>query len=196
MTGNIDLLEEYSERSLPASIKIADGSLTTIKGSGSEHKLRGSYKEFQPVQTDISLQPILYLPITVSPKPASTIPVPSEGDGNNLNNSDELPSSLSQHSTETEGNDGYQEATIVDPDDFPISIRKGIRKCTDHPINKYVAYRKLQSNFRAFTASINSVKIPRNVIEAFQSLEWKKVVEGEIKTLEKNKTWSLTDLPE
>ncbi|KAE8709757.1 Protein farnesyltransferase/geranylgeranyltransferase type-1 subunit alpha [Hibiscus syriacus] len=211
-----------------------------------------SYKEFQPVQTDISLQPILSLPITVSPKPASTVPVPREGDGNNLNNYDELPSSLSQHSSpcktpstttknapnndpetitpqpkqlsvysrrrkdvaeeisqpsicqepdsdpvaaETEGNDGYQEATTVDLDDFPIAIRKGVRKCTAHPINKYVAYRKLQYNFRAFTASINTVKIPRNVTEAFQSPEWKKAVEEEIKALQKNKTWSLTDLP-
>ncbi|XP_039010563.1 uncharacterized mitochondrial protein AtMg00820-like [Hibiscus syriacus] len=31
--------------------------------------------------------------------PASTVPVPSEGDGNNLNNSDELPFSLSQNSS-------------------------------------------------------------------------------------------------
>ncbi|KAE8705448.1 Phosphoglucomutase [Hibiscus syriacus] len=69
---------------------------------------------------------------------------------------------------ETKGNDGYQEATTVDLDDFPIAIRKGI----------------------------NSVKIPRNVTEAFQSPEWKKVVEEEIKALQKNKTWSLTDLPE
>ncbi|KAE8721931.1 pentatricopeptide repeat-containing protein [Hibiscus syriacus] len=349
MTGNINILEEYSESSLPASIKIADGSLTTVKGSGSvtlnknlllhnvlyvprlacnllsvsklikdfgcnvvfgtggcifqtqgskrvigsarlgkglytlgERKNRHllevtrslmfaanapkylwgealltatylinrmprteiqgesykefqpvqtdislqpiSYKEFQPVQTDISLQPILSLPITVSPKPASTVPVPRESDGNNLNNSDELPSSLSQHSmftqeegkrfseeisqpsickepdsnpvaAETEGNDGYQEATTVDLDDFPIAIRKGVRKCTAHPINKYVAYGKLQYNFRAFTASINTVKIPRNVTEAFQSPEWKKAVEEEIKALQKNKTWSLTDLP-
>ncbi|KAE8670892.1 APO protein 3 [Hibiscus syriacus] len=372
MTGNIDLLEEYSESSLSASIKIEDGSLTTVKGSGSvtlnknlllqnvlyvprlacnllsvnklikdfgcnvvfgtggcifqahdskrvigsarlgkgivhltscvntpqqngvaERKNRHllevtrslmfpanapkylwreslltatylinrmprteiqgeSYKEFQPVQTDISLQPILSLPITVSPKPASTVSVPREGDENNLNNSDELPSSLSQHSSpcktpstttknapnndpetitpqpkqlsvysrrrkdvaeeisqpnicqepdsypvaaETEGNDGYQEATTVDIDDFPIAIRKGVRKCTAHPINKYVAYGKLQSNFRAFTVSINTVKIPRNVTEAFQSPEWKKAVEEEIKALQKNKTWSLTDLP-
>ncbi|KAE8672566.1 G patch domain-containing protein TGH [Hibiscus syriacus] len=212
-----------------------------------------SYKEFQPVQTDITLQPILSLPITVSPKPASTVPIPSEDNGNNLNNSDELPSSLSQHSSPcktpsittknapnndpetitpqpkqlsvysrrrkdvaeeisqpsicqepdsdpvaagTEGNDGSQDATTVDLDDFPIAIRKGVRKCTAHPINKYVAYGKLQSNFRAFTASINSVKIPRNVTEAFQSPEWKHAVEEEIKALQKNKTWSLTDLPE
>ncbi|KAE8668707.1 Prenyltransferase family protein isoform 2 [Hibiscus syriacus] len=53
-----------------------------------------------------------------------------------------------------------------------------------HPINKYVAYGKLQSNFRAFNASINSVKIPRNVIEAFQSPEWKKAMEEEIKAFD------------
>ncbi|KAE8729490.1 putative Kinase family protein / peptidoglycan-binding LysM domain-containing protein [Hibiscus syriacus] len=313
MTGNIDLLKEYNKSSLPAFIKIADDSLTTVKGSGSatlnknlilhnvlyvprlacnllsvsklikdsgcnvvfgtggcifqaQNSKRGeSYKEFQCVQTNISLQPILSLPITVSPKPASTVPVPSEGDGNNLNNSDELPFFLPQNSSpcktpsttiknapnndletitphpkqlsvysrrrkdvaeeisqpsirqepdsdlvasesqepdsdpvasETEGHDDYQEPTTVDLDDFPIAIRKGVRKCIAHPISKYVAYGKLQPNFRAFTVSINSMKIPRNVTEAFQSPEWKKAVEEKIKALQKNKTWSLTDLPE
>ncbi|KAE8666831.1 1-aminocyclopropane-1-carboxylate [Hibiscus syriacus] len=327
MTGNIDLLEEYSESSLPTSIKIAYGSLTTVKGSGSvtlnknlllhnvlyvprlacnllsvsklikdsgcnvvfgtggcifqaqgskrvigsarlgkglytlrerknRHLLevtrslmfaanapkylwgetlltstylinrmpRESYKEFQLVQTNISLRPILYLPITISPQPGSTIPIHSEGDGNNLNNSDKLPSSLSHHSSpcktpstttknapnndpetitpkpkqlsvysrrrkaaaeeisqpsmcqepdldlftaETKGNNGSQEVTAVDLNGFPIVIRKGVRKCTAHPINK-------------------NISIP----------EWKKAVEEEIKALQKNKTWSLTDLPE
>ncbi|KAE8705298.1 Mitogen-activated protein kinase kinase kinase YODA [Hibiscus syriacus] len=293
--GNIDLLEEYSESSLPASIKIADGSLTTVKGSGSftlnnnlllhnviyaqgSKRVIGSARLGKGLYTlgkrknrhllevtrsfmfvanapkylwgealliatylinrmpsktldfKIPTKPIISLPITVSPKPASTIPVPREGDGNNLSNSDELPSSFSKHSSpcktpstmtknapnndpetitpqpkqlsvysrrrkdvteeisqpnicqepdsdpvaaETEGNDGYQEATTVDLDDFPIAIRKG----------------------RAFTASINTVKIPRNVTEAFQSPEWKKAVEEEIKALQNNKTLSLTDLP-
>ncbi|XP_039043401.1 uncharacterized protein LOC120182499 [Hibiscus syriacus] len=174
MKGNIDLLEEYSESSLPASIKIAEFSLTTVKGSGFVtlnknlllHNAQGSKRVIGSARLGKGLYTL------------GEISQPSICQEPDLN----------PVAAEIEGNNGYQEATNVDFDGFPIVIRKGVRKCTAHPINKYVAYGKLLYNFRAFTASINSVKIPRNVTEAFLSPEWEKVVEEEIKALQKNKT--------
>ncbi|KAL4366951.1 hypothetical protein GQ457_05G020090 [Hibiscus cannabinus] len=46
-----------------------------------------------------------------------------------------------------------------------------------------------------FTAALNAHQIPKNVDEALKDPKWKKVVEEEIDALEKNATWTITDLP-
>ncbi|KAL4354973.1 hypothetical protein GQ457_06G008980 [Hibiscus cannabinus] len=81
-------------------------------------------------------------------------------------------------------------------DEFPIAVRKGVRKCTTYPIDRFVAYGKLLYGSKAFTANINSVTIPRTIEEAFENPDWRKVVEEEVKALQQNNTWSLTKLPE
>ena len=80
--------------------------------------------------------------------------------------------------------------------DIPIALRKGVRTCTHHPIEKYVSYGKLSQGYRTFVASLDSTQIPRNIHEALQHPEWTAAVTEEIQALVKNHTWELTTLPE
>nr|KYP58512.1 hypothetical protein KK1_013922 [Cajanus cajan] len=51
----------------------------------------------------------------------------------------------------------------IDDIDIPIALRKGVRSCTQHPIEKYVSYGKLSKGYRSFVAALDSTNIPRNV---------------------------------
>ncbi|KAA0048527.1 transportin-3 isoform X1 [Cucumis melo var. makuwa] len=79
--------------------------------------------------------------------------------------------------------------------DIPIALRKGTRSCTKHPICNYVSYDNLSPQFRAFTASLDSTIIPKNIYTALECLEWKNAVMEEMKALEKNRTWEICALP-
>ncbi|KAA0046033.1 cysteine-rich RLK RECEPTOR-like protein kinase [Cucumis melo var. makuwa] len=79
--------------------------------------------------------------------------------------------------------------------DIPIALRKGTRSCTKHPICNYVSYDNLSPQFRAFTASLNSTIIPKNIYTTLECPEWKNVVMEEMKALEKNRTWEICALP-
>ncbi|KAA0053629.1 Beta-galactosidase [Cucumis melo var. makuwa] len=79
--------------------------------------------------------------------------------------------------------------------DIPIALRKGTRSCTKHPICNYVSYDNLSPQFRAFTASLDSTIIPKNIYTALECPEWKNAVMEEIKALEKNRTWEICALP-
>ena len=43
----------------------------------------------------------------------------------------------------------------------PITIRKGTRICTKHPIAKHVSYHRLSPTMRAFTTNLSSIEIQR-----------------------------------
>ena len=59
---------------------------------------------------------------------------------------------------------------IVDDFDQPIARRKGIRGCTDHPIERYVAYGKLLPSYKAFVSNLDSVQVPNSIQEALKVL--------------------------
>ncbi|KAL4010603.1 hypothetical protein IC575_030105 [Cucumis melo] len=75
--------------------------------------------------------------------------------------------------------------------DILIALRKGTRSCTKHPICNYVSYDNLSPQFRAFTASLDSTIIPKNIYTALECPERKNAVMEEMKALEKNKTWEI-----
>ncbi|KAA0050819.1 Beta-galactosidase [Cucumis melo var. makuwa] len=79
--------------------------------------------------------------------------------------------------------------------DIPIALRKGTRSCTKHPICNYVSYDNLSPQFRAFTASLDSTIIPKNIYTALECPEWKNAVMEKMKALEKNRTWEICALP-
>nr|ADN34014.1 reverse transcriptase [Cucumis melo subsp. melo] len=79
--------------------------------------------------------------------------------------------------------------------DLPIALRKGTRSCTKHSISNYVSYENLSPQFRAFTTSLDSTTIPKNIHIALECFEWKNVVMEEMKALEKNNTWEICALP-
>ncbi|KAL4033413.1 hypothetical protein IC575_006500 [Cucumis melo] len=79
--------------------------------------------------------------------------------------------------------------------DLPIALRKGTRSCIKHSISNYVSYENLSPQFRAFTASLDSTRIPKNIHIALECPEWKNAVMKEMKALEKNNTWEIGALP-
>ncbi|KAL4310054.1 hypothetical protein GQ457_01G027990 [Hibiscus cannabinus] len=80
-------------------------------------------------------------------------------------------------------------------DDFPIAIRKGVRACTKHPIQRFVAYNSLMPSFQAFTTVLDAQQIPRTIDEALKHPRWRQAVQEELDALEQNCTWTLTNLP-
>ncbi|RVX22922.1 DNA-directed RNA polymerase III subunit 1 [Vitis vinifera] len=54
---------------------------------------------------------------------------------------------------------------------------------------------KLSPSYRAFATSLDDTQVPNTIQEALKISEWKKAVQDEIDALEKNGTWTITDLP-
>ncbi|KAL0560758.1 hypothetical protein IC582_001171 [Cucumis melo] len=78
--------------------------------------------------------------------------------------------------TETSNNEAEQGYTRkrdkYDPSlDLPIALRKGTRSCTKHSISNYASYENLSPQFRAFTASLHSTTIPKNIHIALECPE-------------------------
>ncbi|KAE8703466.1 NO-associated protein 1 [Hibiscus syriacus] len=81
-------------------------------------------------------------------------------------------------------------------DDFPIAIRKVVRQCTKHPIEKFAGYNSLMPSFQAFTTYLDKEQIPTSIADALKDSKWRRVVEEEICALEKNAIGTVTDLPQ
>ena len=80
------------------------------------------------------------------------------------------------------------------PLNIPIALKKRNRKCTQHPISKYVN-ENLSPSFSAFTSQLFSVDVPTNINEALSYIhealsvpKWKETVFEEMKALERNGT--------
>ncbi|RVX15534.1 hypothetical protein CK203_009301 [Vitis vinifera] len=65
--------------------------------------------------------------------------------------------SISSLPKENIGEDRAGEVLIPSIDDstMPIALRKGVRRCTDHPIGNYVTYEGLSLSYRAFATSLD-----------------------------------------
>ena len=55
--------------------------------------------------------------------------------------------------------------------DIPIAMRKGTGSCTKYLICNYVSYDNLSPQFRAFTPSLDSTIILKNIYIALECLE-------------------------
>ncbi|GMI79954.1 hypothetical protein HRI_001664700 [Hibiscus trionum] len=97
---------------------------------------------------------------------------------------------------ESEGNESVNIPSHLLYDYEPIAKRKGVRQCTKYPIQRYAAYGSLMPSFKAFTACLDKEQIPKSYEEAVQNPKWKKAIEEEIEALQKNGTWTITDLPQ
>jgi hypothetical protein len=65
----------------------------------------------------------------------------------------------------------------------------------DHDLSNYVSYASLSPSYRAFVASLQSVVIPKDWLEAKQDPKWREAMWEELRALDKNKTWDLVKLP-
>lgn len=119
--------------------------------------------------------------------PSDCDDVPSNGDVGE----DGIPSSKNS------GGDGALSGRyVIDDLDLPIALQKGLRSCTKYPISNYMAYSKLSIQFVAFTTTVDSVEIPRNIYEALKEPKWKVAVLEEMRAPYANGTWEIVDMPE
>lgn len=79
-------------------------------------------------------------------------------------------------------------------EDRPIALRKraeivlSVLYVTLHLLIIFPGY-------RAFVTNLDYVQVPSNIKEALQYPKWKSAALDDVKTLEKNNTWQITDLP-
>ena len=66
---------------------------------------------------------------------------------------------------------------------------------TTYPIENYMSYNNISSNYCAYLSSISNQNEPSNYQEAIENPLWKKAMEEELRALEKNKTWTIVKLP-
>ena len=74
-------------------------------------------------------------------------------------------------------------------------MRKGTRKCTQHPISNFTSLHHLSSTYRAFITQMSSVEIPSTIQEALRDENWRKAINEKMQALEKNETWDIVELP-
>ncbi|KAM0942393.1 putative RNA-directed DNA polymerase [Dioscorea sansibarensis] len=89
----------------------------------------------------------------------------------------------------------YTPTPMIDDSNLPIAYRKGVRRCTEHAIQRYVAYGKLAPSYKSFVTNLDNVKVPESIQEALMRPEWKKAVEEDVWALQNNNTSILTTLP-
>jgi len=63
-------------------------------------------------------------------------------------------------------------------------------------IVNYVTCEKFSSVHKKYLTAITKILEPRHFHETIQDANWREAIVMEIKALEENKTWTLTDLPQ
>ena len=92
----------------------------------------------------------------------------------------------------------FESPVNYDDQDLPISIRKGIKECTNrplYPLTHFLSFKMFLPSCRAFLVSLNTISIPTTVSEALTNEKWKQATNVEMEALEKNKTWELVKWP-
>ena len=59
---------------------------------------------------------------------------------------------------------------MIDDSDLPIAHRKWVHGCTEHPIQRYVAYGKLSPSYKAFVTNLDSCRRRGSCIRKQQHL--------------------------
>ena len=60
--------------------------------------------------------------------------------------------------------------------DIPIALRNGPRRCTQHPISKFLTYSHLSKLMQALVSHLSKIETPNNVEKALQNNDWKAAV--------------------
>jgi len=57
--------------------------------------------------------------------------------------------------------------------DLPITLRKGVRNCTKHPLDNFLSYHRLSPTHKSFLTSMDAIVITKSVEEALKDPKWK-----------------------
>jgi len=83
--------------------------------------------------------------------------------------------SHSQHETPFDPQPDSKKVCSLDPVhffaidlDIPIAIRKGVRRCTQHPLANYHSYHRLSSRHISFLTTLDTIVIPNSMEEALK----------------------------
>ena len=97
---------------------------------------------------------------------------------------------------EPEPNVGYSLPPRVNRGKPPVRYEPEISSKSKYPIANYISTHRLSGSYALFVSTLSSVSIPKNVQEALEDSRWTDTMGEEMAALEKNRTWSLCDLPE
>jgi hypothetical protein len=64
-----------------------------------------------------------------------------------------------------------------------------------YPLNNYVSYHRLSKACESFANQLSTVHVPNSVQEAIKDSRWKNAMYEEMKSLQRNATWEVIDLP-
>ncbi|KAH9779117.1 retrovirus-related pol polyprotein from transposon RE1 [Citrus sinensis] len=64
-----------------------------------------------------------------------------------------------------------------------------------YPMSHFVSNHRLSESNQSFVNQLSAVSIPNSVQEALKDPKWKAAVNDEMRSLQKNQTWELVDLP-
>ncbi|RVW69137.1 Retrovirus-related Pol polyprotein from transposon RE1 [Vitis vinifera] len=188
MIGSVELCSGlYSSHVANSQIKSLKQVAYSLKGdSMNEHQVWESLLEGVPSFHSESPNPSQFAPTelstpmlsSVQPTQHTNVPSPvtiqrrkrQELEHGSQSTCGQYIDSNSSLPEENIGEDRAGEVLIPNIDDstLPIALRKGVRRCTDHPIGNYVTYEGLSPSYRAFATSLDDTQ---------------------------NGTWTITDFP-
>ena len=100
-----------------------------------------------------------------------------------------------QDSTLEPGMQSQLPSPLTNDLDVPIAVRKGVRKCTQHPISHFVSLDRISHKHRCFLTKLDTIPIPQTSNEALRDENWKLAMNEEMSALNKNHTWEIIDHP-
>ena len=62
-------------------------------------------------------------------------------------------------------------------------------------LSNFLSNHKLSPTLNSFIPQFSTIEIPKSVKEALSNLNWKEDMLEEMRSLKKNKTWEIVDLP-
>lgn len=66
---------------------------------------------------------------------------------------------------------------------------------SQYPMNNFVSYHRLSKESEAFVNQLSAISIPSSVQEALKDPKWREAMNEEMRSLQKNSTWEVADLP-
>ena len=80
--------------------------------------------------------------------------------------------------------------------DLPITVRKGVRSCTQYPLTNFLSYHRISQNHKGFLASLDSIEVPKLVDKALKDMNGRQAMLKEMRALKKCHTWELVPRPQ